>query len=43
MVATFLVGALGLKRALILERAISDGWLTDTGDPALGAFVRMAL
>ena len=43
MVATFLVGALGLKRALILERALSDGWLTDTGDPSLGAFVRMTL
>ena len=33
----------GFKRELVLERALSDGWLTDTGDPALGAFVRMAL
>ena len=33
----------GFKRELLLHRALSDGWLTDTGDPALGAFVRMAL
>ena len=33
----------GFRRELILHRALSDGWLTDTGDPALGAFVRMAL
>ena len=33
----------GFKRELILHRALSDGWLTDTGDPALGAFVRMTL
>ena len=33
----------GFKRELILHRALSDGWLTDTGDPALGAFVRLAL
>lgn len=33
----------GFKRELILHRALSDGWLTDTGDPALGAFVRMTV
>ena len=33
----------GFRRELILHRALSDGWLTDTGDPALGAFVRMSL
>ena len=33
----------GIKRELILLRALSDGWLTDTGDPALGAFVRMTV
>ena len=33
----------GFRRELILHRALSDGWLTDTGDPALGAFVRMTL
>ena len=43
IVATFLVCSLGFKRALIMERALSDGWLTDTGDPALGAFVRMTV
>ena len=33
----------GFRRELILHRALSDGWLTDTGDPALGAFVRMTV
>ena len=33
----------GFRRELILHRALSDGWLTDTGDLALGAFVRMSL
>lgn len=33
----------GFRRELILHRALADGWLTDTGDPALGAFVRMTV
>lgn len=33
----------GFKRELVLQRTLSDGWLTDTGDPALGAFVRMTV
>ncbi len=33
----------GFRRELILHRALSDGWLTDTGDPAMGAFVRMTV
>ncbi|MBQ9150686.1 MAG: sigma-70 family RNA polymerase sigma factor [Clostridia bacterium] len=38
LLATVLIGR-GVKRELVFERAVSDGWLTDTGDPAMGAYI----
>ena len=32
----------GFRRELILQRALSDGWLTDTGDSALGAYIKQS-
>ena len=40
-ILTVVLSGTGFKRELVFERAVSDGWLTDTGDPAMGAYVRM--